>query len=756
MNTNLSTNTNELSLKEIYFLLLKHIKIITLSVLICLSLCLVYIFTIHPTYQSQGSILIEDPTNDTSNIFDIGLGKTKNFIENETEILKSRTTSEQAIKYLMQTNQELYLLRNKSIDNSFWSNLFKNDNNNNDISELSIDSLITLFSLDLRNSMNIQNSRDTDLLKISIQSKNPDEASLLVNTIIEVYKNRDLNWVTGEMQHLKSFLNEQLAIKETELNEIEEELKNFQEDEKLFSIDDNYALLLNELRIMESKYYNFEAEINILEKRKDFMYEKLSDDEKTLAKNLINSINSRLEALRLEIATKEAELITTVNQHGENHSAVKPIKDKITRLKIKLESETNQLIKNGVVVSDPILYRQEVMDSLIKVESYIPNLESRKNEYKKVINQYEKQLSNLPEKVLEFTRLERVRNIQSQTYSFMRQKLEEARINEASKIGKIRVVDNAVPNYIPIKPNKKLYVVISLFLGLIFGFVIIGIIELFDSTIKSVEQIERRNFALLAVIPSISKKESKRKTKKYISTNNTDKLERRLITHEDPKSPISEAYRGLRTSLMYSKTNEKCRVILISSSGPGEGKTTTIANLAITYANLGKKVLLIDSDLRKPVMHKVFKLDKSPGVTTYLSGTDTELSNIVNESGVKNLDILTSGIVPPNPSELLDSSSFSDMLNELKEKYDVILFDTPPLIAVTDAFILMKHITNFVLVVRSGVTQKMALDRVIANLSQAGFKETGVVLNDLKESHSYGAGYYYNYYQYYYAEKTSD
>ena len=743
----------ELSLREISFLLLKHLKLIIFSTLFFLFLCLLYIFTVHPTFQSHGSILIEDPSSDTSNIFDIGLGKTKNFIENETEILKSRTTSDQAIKHLMNSGKKLHILRNKSLDDGFWNFL---SSNKSEINQISNDSLVSLISTDLRNSMNIKNARDTDLLKISVQSKNPDEAALLVNTIIEVYKDRDLNWVTGEMQHLKSFLNEQLSIKEEELNEIEEELKNFQESEKLFSIDGNYNLLLNELRAMESKYYNFEAEINILQKRKDFMYNRLSEDERTLAKNLINSINSRLEALRLEIATKEAELISTVNQHSETHSAVQPIKEKIERLKKKLENETNQLIKNGVVVSDPILYRQEIMDSLIKVESYIPNLESRKNEYKKVINQYEVQLSNLPEKVLEFTRLERVRNIQSQTYSFMRQKLEEARINEASKMGKIRIVDGAVPDYIPIKPNKKLFVIASIVFGLFFAILIIGIIEIFDNTIKSVEQIERRGFALLAVIPSIANKDSKKKTRKYISSNNSDKLERRLITHEDPKSPISEAYRGLRTSLMYTKTNDKCRVILVSSSGPGEGKTTTIANLAITYANLGKKVLLIDSDLRKPVMHKVFKLDKSPGVTTFLSGTDTKLSNSINESGVKNLDILTSGVVPPNPSELLDSARFVDMLNNIKEKYDVILFDTPPLIAVTDAFILLKHISNFVLVVRSGVTQKMALDRVITNLAQAGFKETGVVLNDLKESHSYGAGYYYNYYQYYYAEKTSE
>ena len=751
--TNLDNHKEELSFKEIYFLILKHRNIFISSITLCFFITLIYVFTVNPTYESNGSIIIEDPKNDVSNIFDVGLGKTKNFIENETEILKSRTTSEEVIRQIYNSGNEFYILQNKISKNSFIKKIFNTEYYIEDM--ILTDSLLSEFSDYLRNSMRVENARDTDVLKIYIQSKNPEEAATLVNTVINVYKQRDLNWATGEMQHLKQFLNEQLNLKEVELSNIEEKLKDFQQNEKVFSIDDNYSLLLSELRQLESKYYNFEAEINILQSRKKYMYNKLSEDEKGLAKSLANAINSRLNAIRGEIASKEAELITTVNQYGDSHTQVKSIKNKISKLKSNLKDETNDFINNGISVSDPLLYRQEVMDSLIKVESIIPNLESKKIEYKKLIDEYEGQLSNLPEKVLEFTRLERVRNIQSETYSFMRQKLEEARINEASKIGKIRIVDHAVADYIPIKPNKKLFILLSLILGSVLGIAIIGIIEFFDNTIKSIEQIERRGYSLLAVIPSIGSKTTKRKTKKYIAQNkNLEKIERRLITHEDPKSPISEAYRGLRTSLMYTKSNENCRVILVSSAGPGEGKTTTIANLAITYANLGKKTVLIDSDLRKPVVHNIFNVDKSPGLTSYLSENEKDEKKLINKTNVNNLDVITSGIIPPNPSELLDSPLLDNLLNKLKKNYDVILFDTPPLIAVTDAFVLMKYITQFILVVRAGVTERVALDRVMTNVRQSGFKESGVVLNALEESHSYGAGYYYNYYQYYYAENN--
>ena len=751
--TNLDNHKEELSFKEIYFLILKHSNIFISSITLCFLITLIYVLTVNPTYESNGSIIIEDPKNDVSNIFDVGLGKTKNFIENETEILKSRTTSEEVIRQIYNSGNKFYILQNKISNNSFVKKIFNKEYYIEDM--VLTDSLLSEFSDFLRNSMRVENARDTDVLKIYIQSKNPEEAATLVNTVINVYKQRDLNWATGEMQHLKQFLNEQLNLKEVELNNIEEKLKDFQQNEKVFSIDDNYSLLLSELRQLESKYYNFEAEINILQSRKKYMYNKLSEDEKGLAKSLANAINSRLNAIRTEIASKEAELITTVNQYGDSHTQVKSIKNKISKLKSNLKDETNDFINNGISVSDPLLYRQEVVDSLIKVESIIPNLESKKIEYKKLIDEYEGQLSNLPEKVLEFTRLERVRNIQSETYSFMRQKLEEARINEASKIGKIRIVDHAVADYIPIKPNKKLFILLSLILGSVLGITIIGIIEFFDNTIKSIEQIERRGYSLLAVIPSIGSKTTKRKTKKYIAQNkNLEKIERRLITHEDPKSPISEAYRGLRTSLMYTKSNENCRVILVSSAGPGEGKTTTIANLAITYANLGKKTVLIDSDLRKPVVHNIFNVDKSPGLTSYLSENEKDEKKLINKTNVNNLDVITSGIIPPNPSELLDSPLLDNLLNKLKKNYDVILFDTPPLIAVTDAFVLMKYITQFILVVRAGVTERVALDRVMTNVRQSGFKESGVVLNALEESHSYGAGYYYNYYQYYYAENN--
>lgn len=198
--------------------------------------------------------------------------------------------------------------------------------------------------------------------------------------------------------------------------------------------------------------------------------------------------------------------------------------------------------------------------------------------------------------------------------------------------------------------------------------------------------------------------------------------------------------------------NDDGSVILVSSPGPGEGKTTTIVNLAITYANLGKRTLLIDCDLRKPVTHKIFSIDKDPGLTRYLSGNENELNSIIVNSEVNNLDVITCGVVPPNPSEILASSRMDEAITSLKKKYEIILIDSPPLLAVTDSFVLTKFADQFILVVRSGKTEKGGLDRSLDQMKQVNVNLSGVVVNDVDESNSYGKGYYYNYYQYYYGD----
>jgi len=761
MNINLDNQMveeNQYSFSEIYYLFKKHFKLI-LSVFLFIVISSIYYTLIKkPIYLASAIIMVSEDQKSMS-MLDMGLGKDRNYIENEIQILKSRTTSEMVIKQLLDSNHRnnLYLFGTKKYKSDFYRKLLTFGILDKFEDSIILDTLISqnvikVFTNRLTSSIKINNKRNTDAITISITSKDPTEAALLVNTLVEVYRNRDLEWVTGEMSHLKMFLIEQLSLKEIELNDIEKKLKEFQEEEKIFSLDANSTLLLEDLTEYETQYNNILAEINIVIEREEYLKNQLTNDEKILSRNISNTINERLYSLQSEIVGLESEIISTSSQYGETHSAVLELNKKLKILKGKIENETRSLISRGISVKNPILYRQSLMDSVINLQFTKANLQSRSESYKSLVDKYDGLISALPEKMLAFSKLDRVRSIHAETYSFMQKKLEEARIGEASKLGKIRIIDRAIPNNAPIKPDKTLNFIIGIILGLSAGACLVVLIEFFDNTIKSVEQIERRGLSILAIIPSIGIHSKKKKTKKYIKDNkNIEKLQRRLITHEDPKSPISEAYRSLRTSLMYTKKNNECNLVLVSSAGPGEGKTTTISNLAITYANLNKKTLLVDSDLRKPVLNNVFNKDKTPGLTSYLSN-NSDFKDIINKSEIENLDIITSGIIPPYPSELLDSERMDNFIEQAKNQYDVILFDSPPLIAVTDAYVLLKHINQFLLIVRPGITERGALERVLIALKHTNFKIDGVVMNAMTEKHSYGAGYYYNYYQHYYSD----
>ena len=221
----------------------------------------------------------------------------------------------------------------------------------------------------------------------------------------------------------------------------------------------------------------------------------------------------------------------------------------------------------------------------------------------------------------------------------------------------------------------------------------------------------------------------------------SQQLERSLITIQDPKSPISEQYRTVRTNIQFSFVDQVMRSLMITSAGPAEGKSTTTANLAITFAQQGKRVLLIDADLRKPTVHYTFRLKNITGLTNVLTQS-INLLDAYQETEVENLFVLTSGPIPPNPAELLGSKAMQTFLKEAQEQFDLIIFDTPPVLAVTDAQILANQCDGTVLVVSSGKTEIEAAVKAKELLVSANAKLLGVVLNRKKMQQ----GQYYYYY----------
>lgn len=216
---------------------------------------------------------------------------------------------------------------------------------------------------------------------------------------------------------------------------------------------------------------------------------------------------------------------------------------------------------------------------------------------------------------------------------------------------------------------------------------------------------------------------------------------RKLIAKYDPKSPISEQYRTIRTNILYSSIDEEIRSLMITSSGPGEGKSTTTANLAVVFSQQGKSVLLVDADLRKPTVHYTFKLTNNIGLTSVLTN-QTKLMEAVNKTDENTLYVLPSGPIPPNPSELLGSKAMQHFLEQAFEEFDLIIFDTPPVLAVTDAQILSNICQGTILVVGSGKTEKDLLIKTKELLTATNGKLLGVVLNNKKPDKK-GNYYYY-------------
>lgn len=215
-----------------------------------------------------------------------------------------------------------------------------------------------------------------------------------------------------------------------------------------------------------------------------------------------------------------------------------------------------------------------------------------------------------------------------------------------------------------------------------------------------------------------------------------------LITERNPKSPISEGYRMLRTNIEFSAINDKLQIIMVTSSKPGEGKSTTCANMAVTFAQANKRVLVIDADLRKPAQHHIFTLSNNKGLTTALLG-QKELKDVIQHTNTDNLSVLAAGPTPPNPSELLSSKRMGELLEKIRETYDVIIIDTPSIMSVTDAQIVATQSDGVVLVIDSGKVKKEVALKAKASLEHVQANIVGVVLNNINRNHSDSFSYYY-------------
>jgi len=485
----------------------------------------------------------------------------------------------------------------------------------------------------------------------------------------------------------------------------------------------------------------------------------LSSSENALMEEITNTNNPMIVALRGKIAELEAQKVQQMVDEGWNEQSLqaRDFNRRIAEMKSKLTTITESLILSGWSEEDPFAASQEIFNRIVEQEVEVHSSRSRAQEYKKLVEQMSRRLTDLPEQTLQYARLERDLRLNENLYLTMKQKYEESRITEAGQMGKVRILDPALLSE-KIKPNFKMNLMVGVILGIGLGIGYAFLREFLDNTVKAVEHLESKGLTILGIIPDMQGANPRNSIKNIPSPSKggTD-FKRRLITYEDPKSPVSESYRSLRTNVVYASADKKIKSLLISSSQPGEGKSTTAANLAIAFAQLRKKTLIVDGDLRKPVQHNVFGLPRSPGLSEFLIGDVSDVSSLIHPTKIENLFILTAGGLPPNPSELLGSAIMSRLVDQLEKEWDMVVIDSPPIIAVTDASMISGEIDAIALVVKAGHTEKSAVDRAMDTIRNVKAPLIGAILNGANQESLGGKyAYYYSYYNYYYHSEEKD
>ena len=754
---------DEIDIKEIWRILRSYRKSIGIIFSIVVAITAYFTLTTRPEWQAATVVMIkESGANPSSFVFDFGMNKSQQRLQNETEILKSFNLHNQVVSALMAEGcaNELALFGTRYVrvryrlQDYFMDWVGREPDTMITPQDLSFHQRVKVVER-LRENTRITMVRDTDVLKISVNSADSSDAIFLANKISESYRNLDLAGGQGELHFVLTFLDSQITKYEQRLANVENDLQVFQSEEQIYSLDGSAELLLKDLTYYESIYYTNVAELEVSQQRVRYLKSQLSTSENALMEEITNTNNPMIVALRGKIAELEAQKIQQMVDEGWNEQAMqaRDFNRRITEMKSRLTSLTETLILSGWSEEDPFAASQEIFNKIVEQEVEVHSARSRSEEYKKLVDQMSGRLTSLPLQTLKYARLERDLNLNESLYLTMKQKYEESRITEAGQMGKVRILDPALVAE-KVKPNKKMNLMLGFVIGLGIGVGYALFREYLDNTVKAVEHLERKGLTILGIIPDMVGTNPMNSVKKMAEpSKGGSNFKRRLITYEDPKSPISESYRTLRTNISYaSSVDMKIKSLLISSSQPGEGKSTTAANLAIAFAQLRKKTLLVDADLRKPVQHNVFGHPRGPGLSEYLVGEITNLDSIVHATKVDNLSIITAGSLPPNPSELLGSEAMSRLVDHLESDWDMVLFDSPPIVAVTDASMISAELDAIALIVKVGQTERSAVDHALATIRNVKAPLIGAILNGASQESLGGKyAYYYSYYNYYYS-----
>ena len=540
-------------------------------------------------------------------------------------------------------------------------------------------------------------NKETSILKLNLRERNPRKSIHILNKITEIYIRSGLDEKNLMAINTIHFIDEQLTIIKDSLSGIERKLELFKtKHPDLEIVDKEYGTYFQKQRLDNSlseqsvniKYYKSLLSYLKNEKNTNSIVSPTSMGISNLElNNLINQL--------LQLNAKKGELQLTTTDKNPTYIA---ILSQINHTKKTIIENVNNLISSASI------YEVDLIDR---------------------ITTFDKKINKLPEAEKDYLILRRKYEYNEQTAIYLQQKRYEASLAKAGTESDHKVIDFArLDNEEPISPRKSLAYFISLLFGFLLPIAFISLRDFFSDTIKSKSDLlNSTNIPILGLIGH--------------SDNATS-----LVVSNASKSIIAESFRALRTNIQYLAADKVKKVITVTSSIGGEGKTFTTMNLAAIIALSGHKTVLIGGDLRKPKLHEDFKVDTSKGLSSYLINK-SELAEVIEKTEIDSLDVIASGPTPPNPAELLDSKKMRDLIMELNKTYDYVIIDTPPIGLVTDGVILMQHADVNLYVVRHNYSKTSALN-VINNLyRQKQVENVHIIINDFKHTSS-GYGYYEN------------
>ncbi|HQY51164.1 MAG TPA: polysaccharide biosynthesis tyrosine autokinase [Ignavibacteria bacterium] len=581
---------------------------------------------------------------------------------------------------------------------------------------------------------------------ISITAEGPifDELQYITKTYADVYLKYNVDLSRQDITNVKKFIVDEREKKFKELNDAENSIQNFQKKTGYISLTTQTSALVSNMAQYEALIKGNEIEAKIRENNLESLNAKFKDMDPQLTDFIDAQINQTyMTAIQSQVANLEVQRdieLAPIQDEQVREKTRQAYDRKLDNLKEKLAQQI-EIMKTGIQASTPA-EKRELSSDIFKQKLEIQDMRIKNAYYKDLINKSQAELKNLPEQMSELVKLERDRSSAEKLYTTLEQKYQEATINERARVGNASILDLGLDNNAPVAPDRPKIILFGILIGLGLGLAFAFVRNYLDKSIKSPDELESKGASVLSWIPKIES----------IGKNGASTPE--FIVGNKSNSAASEAFKALRTRIQFSKLeSEQLKTILVTSSIPFEGKTIVSSNLAGSFAQAGKKVLIMDCDLRKPRIHNVFETDKFPGLSDYLF-TNVTLEDITRPTPMDNLHFITSGTIPPNPSELLGSVQMKQFINKLKEIYDIVILDSPPFITVTDSEILYNITDGTILVCQANKTPADAFWKTYDRLNKKyPHHLLGCVLNNFNFKSSYG--YYYNYY-YYYSQPDSN